>query len=118
MSGGDANHMQPTPTHSKEEVSNAFQRIFGFTADDLAANRMGQLTEAQKERLQKAHWVGRGGNIGLYFGLGFIILFVIGVIVLLNSSLGPGILANPNAPRIFGVSALVVLLFAFSLPWS
>src|SRR5262249_30242191 len=64
------------------------------------------------------HWAGRGGNIGMYFGLGFIILYVIGVIVLLSSSMGPGILANPNAPRIFGVSALVVLLIAFSFAWS
>src|SRR5262249_24105350 len=75
VSGGDMSQPQPIATHSKQEIARTFQQMFEFTAEDVVANQQRRLSESQGERLPKGHLTGRGAIIGLYFGLGLLILF-------------------------------------------
>jgi hypothetical protein len=60
-----------------------FQTTLGFTADDLAANRRGQLTEPQ---IQVRKQTARSSALGCLGGLGFLMIFAVTFLIVLGSA--------------------------------
>lgn len=95
---------EPSTSSQRQELTAAL----GFTADDLAANREGRLSETQRDRLQRAYrrlfWIGIGGIIVIGLGAAVLIfiaqqnnssiLFLIGVVLTIVNAAIVGLLVQ------------------------
>jgi hypothetical protein len=90
--------------------------IVGFTADDLALNRAGRVSDRQRATLQRARTGGR--RYGLLV-LALLIVFVVAIVVVLVPKLNKEQHNSgekvPIVPIVLAVLAFVVVIFGLSL---
>lgn len=90
--------------------------IVGFSADELALNRAGRLSERQRVGLQRARTGGRRFLLVMLGVLaGFVVLIVVVLVPKLNKQQDDSGDKLPIVPIVAGVLALVVLLIGLSV---
>ena len=104
---------------SMQQANAALMRALNFTPEDLAANRQGKLTPAQRERLKIS--VAQGMRIG--YGVAAIVIVIVVAVCVFVVLGSQGVVPMPasfeglgeNAPLIVGVMGVILVFYVIML---